>query len=111
MSYQKLLNVLEPVEDGLFDSIIQSLESLPNADTEKWKTLAEKVADCQSKWNKWYEVYLGCEQVLAKESLWKGNGKYSYLFFLQTATELCTAVEARKDTPKKPWDRVAANKG
>lgn len=49
MSYHKLLNVIEPIEDGLFDSLIESLNSLPNSNTEKWwETLAGKVADCQT---------------------------------------------------------------
>ncbi|EAA32934.3 hypothetical protein GE21DRAFT_6524 [Neurospora crassa] len=29
MSYHKLLNVIEPIESGLFDSLIESLKSLP----------------------------------------------------------------------------------
>ncbi|KAK3485999.1 uncharacterized protein B0T23DRAFT_448757 [Neurospora hispaniola] len=71
MSYHELLNVIEPVESGLFNSLIESLNSLPNSNTEKWwETLAGKVADCQTGWNK------------------------CYAFLTQTVTELCTALEA-----------------
>ncbi|EGO59783.1 hypothetical protein NEUTE1DRAFT_136820 [Neurospora tetrasperma FGSC 2508] len=102
MSYHELLNVIESIEDGLFDSLIESLNSLPNSNTEKWwETLAGKVADCQTEWNKWYAAYLECERFLQNENQWKGNGQYSYVFLTQTVTELCTALEALARWTKK----------
>ena len=104
------MNVIESVESGLFDSLIQSLKPLPNSNTEKWETLAGKVADYQTEWNKWYAGYLEYEQLLQKENQWKGNGQYSYAFLTQTVTELCTALEAR-ETLKQLRHQGAANKG
>lgn len=111
MSYHELLNVIDPIESGLFDSLIASLKSLPTTNsnnTEKkfpWETLAGKVADCQTEWNKWYATYLECEPLLQSENQWKqgGNGQYSYTFLTQTVTELCNALEACKKTLKHLW--------
>ncbi|KAK3491817.1 hypothetical protein B0T13DRAFT_505044 [Neurospora crassa] len=74
MSYHELLNVIEPVEDGLFDSLINSLNSLPDSNNTAKKWWAR-----QTEWNKWYAAYL---EEFERSSL------------TQTVTELYTALEA-----------------
>lgn len=85
--------------EGLFASIIQALEDLPNSKSAGWDTLAAKMKGYKTQWDTWYRLVEKDQDPFLSPNTWKGKGSLSYESLNQTVCDLCKALEDCKDPP------------
>lgn len=85
--------------EGLFDSIIDTLQTLPGSKSDEWANLTETMSGYKAIWDEWHSLADNIDDAPNKHLKWKGTGSLSYKCLYQTVHELCQALEAGKNAP------------
>ncbi|KAK3391703.1 hypothetical protein B0T20DRAFT_63047 [Sordaria brevicollis] len=83
-----------PMPQGLFDSIKNAIQWLPK---DKWAILGVKITQYKDEWEAWHDLVETNQVPFCDDKQWKGQGSMSYVSLIQTALELCKALEDLKD--------------